>query len=257
MIRDVRLTGQVAVVTGGASGIGRATVLALAGEGAQIAILDRDADAALSVAHETTAAGGVAKAFVVDLADPSAIDAVVRAVLAEFGRVDILVNSAGISGAPHSSVDFSDEKYELVMAINLRAPFLLTRAIGQHMIGRGGGGKIVNLSSSSAFRATYSPAIYAATKAGINGLTRASAADLGPHDINVNAVAPGLTDTPMNAGFGGGDALAAAAVSGPLANLLARPSEPEDVAAVVVFLCLPESRQITGQVIHTSAGLVV
>ena len=251
------LTGQVAVVTGGASGIGRATVLALAAEGARVAIVDRDADGANAVADEITAAGGQALAFVVDLADPSAIAAMVDAVLAEFGRVDILVNSAGVSGAPHSSVDFSDEKYELVMAINLRAPFLLTRAIGQHMIARGGGGKIVNLSSSSAFRATYAPAIYAATKAGINGLTRATAADLGPHDINVNAVAPGVTDTPMNAGFGGTDRLAAAAASGPLANLLARHSEAEDVANVIVFLCRPESRQITGQVIHTSAGLVV
>ena len=251
------LTGQVAVVTGGASGIGRATVFALAAEGARVAIVDRDADGANAVASDINAAGGTATAFVVDLADPSAIAAMVDAVLAEFGRVDILVNSAGVSGAPHSSVDFTDEKYELVMAINLRAPFLLTRAIGQHMISRGGGGKIVNLSSSSAFRATFAPAIYAATKAGINGLTRSAAADLGPHDVNVNAVAPGVTDTPMNAGFGGVDKLAMAAASGPLANLLERHSEAEDVANVVVFLCRPESRQITGQVIHTSAGLVV
>src|SRR5262245_43759631 len=252
-----RLTGHVAVVTGGASGIGRATVHALASEGARIAIVDRDADGAKAVAGEVTAAGGAATAFVADLADPSAIESVVQAVLGEFGRVDSLVNSAGVSGAPHSSVAFSDEKYELVMAINLRAPFLLTRAIGQHMISRGGGGNIVNLSSSSAFRATYSPAIYAATKSGINGLTRASAADLGPHGVNVNAVAPGLTDTPMNAGIGGPDMLAVAATSGPLANLLERHSEADDVASVIVFLCLPESRQITGQVIHTSAGLVV
>src|SRR5262245_40815394 len=252
-----RLSGQVAIVTGGASGIGRATVLALAGEGAQIAIVDRDGDGAHVVADETIARGGQAKAFVADLADPAAIESVVQAVLAELGRVDILVNSAGVHGAPHSAVDFSDDKFELVMAINLRAPFLLTRAIGQHMISRGGGGKIVNLSSSSAFRATYSPAIYAATKAGINGLTRAAAADLGPHDINVNAVAPGITDTPMNAGIGGPDMLAVAATSGPLANLLERHSEADDVASVIVFLCLPESRQITGQVIHTSAGLVV
>jgi NAD(P)-dependent dehydrogenase (short-subunit alcohol dehydrogenase family) len=251
------LTGQVALVTGGASGIGRATVRALAAEGVQVAIVDRDERGAHAVAEETKASGGAATPFVADLADPGAIATVVQSVLAEFGRIDILVNSAGISGAPHSAVDFSDEKYELVTAINLRAPFLLTRAVGQHMIERGDGGKIVNLSSSGAFRATYSPAIYAATKAGINGLTRAAAADLGPHDVNVNAVAPGLTDTPMNAGIGDADKLAKATASGPLANLLKRHSEPEDVANVIVFLCRPESRQITGQVIHTSAGLVV
>ena len=252
-----QLVGQVAIVTGGASGIGRATVAALAAEGAQVAIVDRDPDGARAVADKTVQDGGAARAFIADLADPAAVESVVEAVIAELGRVDILVNSAGISGAPHSAVDFSDEKYELVTAINLRAPFLLTRAVGQHMISRGGGGKIVNLSSSGAFRATYSPAIYAATKAGINGLTRAAAADLGPHGVNVNAVAPGLTDTPMNAGIGDAEKLAKATASGPLSNLLKRHSEPEDVANVIVFLCLPQSRQITGQVIHTSAGLVV
>jgi NAD(P)-dependent dehydrogenase (short-subunit alcohol dehydrogenase family) len=154
-------------------------------------------------------------------------------------------------------LDFTDEKYDLVTAVNLRAPFLLTRAVGNHMVERGGGGRIVNVSSSAAFRAAISPAIYAATKAGINGLTRAAAADLGPHDVNVNAVAPGLTRTPMTMGSGPPGTLEKLAASGPLANLLQRPSEPEDVAHVIVFLCLPESRQITGQVINTSAGLVV
>ena len=252
-----RLQDQVALVTGAASGIGRATARALASEGAQVAIVDRDADGSKSVADEITEAGDTAQVFVVDLADVGSVESLTDEVVGSFGRIDILVNSAGVSGAPHSSVDFSNEKYELVTAINLRAPFLLTRAVGQHMIGRGGGGKIINLSSSGAFRATYAPAIYAATKAGINGLTRAAAADLGPYDINVNAVAPGLTDTPMNAGIGGPDKLAAATASGPLSNLLKRYSEPEDVANVIVFLCLPDSRQITGQVIHTSAGLVV
>lgn len=192
----------------------------------------------------------------VDLADAASIAPLVAEVIGEFGRVDILVNSAGLSGAPHSAVDFSDEVMELVLAVNLRAPLLLIRAVGNHMIERGGGGHIVSLSSSAAFRATSSPAIYAATKAGINGLTRAAAADLGPHDINVNAVAPGLTRTPMTAGIDD-EAFDRAATAGPLANLLHRPSEADDVANVIVFLCRPESRQITGQVINTSAGLVV
>jgi NAD(P)-dependent dehydrogenase (short-subunit alcohol dehydrogenase family) len=256
-MRSDRLAGQVALVTGGASGIGLATVRALAEEGARVAIVDRDSLGAAAAAKVAAEAGGAGKPFVVDLADAAAIDPLVEAVLAAFGRIDILVNSAGVSGAPHSAVDFSDEKYEQVMAINLRAPFFLTRAVGRHMVARGGGGKIVNLSSSAAFRATVSPAIYAATKAGINGLTRATAADLGSYDINVNAVAPGLTETPMTARAGGAEALAQAAASGPLANLLRRHSKAEDVANVVVFLCLPQSRQITGQVIHTSAGQVI
>ena len=251
------LEGQVAFVTGGASGIGRATVHALATEGADVAIVDRDADGATAVADEISSAGGTARAIVVDLADASAVDPAVDSAVAAFGRIDILVNAAGISGAPHSAIDFSLEKYEMVTAINLRAPFLLIRAIGQHMISRGGGGRIVNVSSSSAFRATMAPAIYAATKAGINGLTRAAAADLGPHGINVNSVAPGVTATPIDGGIGVAQALDQACTDGPLANLLHRASRPEDVAYVIRFLCLPESRQITGQVIHTSAGLVV
>ena len=113
------------------------------------------------------------------------------------------------------------------------------------------------MSSSAAFRATYSPAVYAATKAGINGLTHATAGDLGPHNINVNAVAPGLTKTPMVAGIGADETIQKVVTSGPLSNLLHRASEAEDVANVIVFLCLPGSRQITGQVINTSAGLVV
>jgi NAD(P)-dependent dehydrogenase (short-subunit alcohol dehydrogenase family) len=252
-----RLERQVALVTGGASGIGLAAVKALVAEGAEVAVLDRDANGAIRAAKEAEQAGGTAEPFVVDLADASAIGPAVETVIGKFARIDILVNSAGVSGAPHSVLDFTDEKYEFVTNINLRAPFVLTREVGRHMVERGGGGRIVNVSSSAAFRATFSPAIYAATKAGINGLTRTSAADLGPHGINVNAVAPGLTRTPIIAGMSHADELTRAVTSGPLANLLHRVSEPEDVANVIVFLCLPESRQITGQVINTSAGLVV
>jgi NAD(P)-dependent dehydrogenase (short-subunit alcohol dehydrogenase family) len=251
------LDGKVALVTGGGSGIGRATVHALAGVGARIAVVDRDADGAERVAKEAEQAGTQAKSFVADLADRDSIAPLLEAVLAEFEGIDILVNAAGISAAPHNALDFSDEVYDAVMNINLRAPFLLIRAIGNHMVERGKGGRIVNVSSSAAFRAAPSPAVYAASKAGINGLTRAAAADLGLHDINVNSVAPGMTKTPMTAGIGGDEVYQQIVSGGPLENLLHRPSEAEDVANVILFLCLPESRQITGQVIHTSAGNVV
>lgn len=251
------LDGHVAAVTGGASGIGRATVHALAREGARVAVIDRDVAAAEQVTKEAQEIGGHATSFVVDLAERETIAPLVDAVLTALGRIDILVNSAGISAAPHSSLDFSDDAYDAVMNINVRAPFLLTRAVGRHMVQRGGGGRIVNLSSSAAFRATPSPAVYAASKAAICGLTRAAAADLGPHDINVNAVAPGMTKTPMTANLGGDEMYQAIVSSGPLENLLHRASEAEDVANAILFLCLPESRQVTGQVLHTSAGNVV
>jgi len=125
------------------------------------------------------------------------------------------------------------------------------------MVARGTGGRIVNLSSSAAFRSKAAPALYAASKAAIAGLTRAAAADFGPYEVNVNAVAPGMTKTPMTAGIGDDEAYTRVVSAGPLENLLHRPSLAEDVANVILFLCLPESRQITGQVIHTSAGQVV
>ena len=177
--------------------------------------------------------------------------------LTQFGRIDLLVNSAGINGGRHSSLEFTEETFNEVFAINVKAAFLLVREVGNHMVQRGGGGRIVNLSSSAAFRAQQSPALYAASKAAICGLTRAAAADLGPYEVNVNAVAPGMTKTPMTAGVGDDEAYTAIVSSGPLENLLHRPSEAEDVAAVILFLCLPASRQLTGQVLHTSAGLVI
>jgi NAD(P)-dependent dehydrogenase (short-subunit alcohol dehydrogenase family) len=250
------LQDRVALVTGGASGIGRATAHALAAAGARIAVVDRDATGAEQAAEEIRQDGARAKAFAVDLADASAIDPAVEAVIAEFGRIDILVNAAGIS-THVGIVESSEEIFDRIIAVNLKAPFLLTRAVGRHMIERGGGGRIINLSSSAGSRATAAPAAYAASKAAINGLTRSCAADLGPHDVNVNAVAPGMTKTPMTTGIGDDEAYQRIVSSGPLANLLQRPSEAEDVANVVLFLCLPQSRQITGQVIHTSAGQVV
>jgi NAD(P)-dependent dehydrogenase (short-subunit alcohol dehydrogenase family) len=254
---DRQLVGQVAVVTGGASGIGRATVRSLAREGAKIAVVDRDGEGAAEVAEEAQRAGTEAHPFTVDLAEPPAVVTLVEIVLTQFGRIDLLVNSAGISGKPHSSLEFTEENFNQVFAVNVLATFVLVREVGNHMVQRGGGGRIVNLSSSAAFRAQLSPAVYAASKAAICGLTRAAAADLGPYQVNVNAVAPGMTKTPMTAGLGDDEAYTAIVSSGPLENLLHRPAEAEDVAAVILFLCLPASRQMTGQVLHTSAGLVI
>ena len=254
-MREGRLHDRVAVVTGGASGIGRATVHALAAEGAHVALVDRDASGAERTAAEASRSGSRTKAFVVDLADAGAIEGTVDAVLAEFGRIDILVNAAAISST-EGIVDFSDDSFDRVMAITLKAPFLLMQHVGRHMVARGGGGRIVNVSSSSAFRARQSIATYGAAKAGLVQLSRSAAADLGPHDIHVNTVAPGLTATPMTADYGDAEKLDQETIEGPLANLLHRVSRPSDVAAAILFLCLPASRQITGQTIHTSAGAV-
>lgn len=258
LMTERELQGKVAIVTGGGSGIGRATVRLLAEDGAEVVVVDRDEAGAKQAAADADAAGSRGIAVVADLADATTIRPLVDGVIAEHGHIDILVNSAGISAAPHNILDFTDATFEQVFAINVRAIALLLRDVGRHMIERGIEGRIVSVSSSAAFRARTAPALYAASKAAVNGLTRAAAADLGPHGINVNAVAPGLTKTAMTAAIGDDEAYARLVQPGAsMENLLGRAAEPEDVAYVIRFLCLPASRQMTGQVVHTSAGHVV
>ncbi|MGE0821416.1 MAG: SDR family NAD(P)-dependent oxidoreductase [Candidatus Binatia bacterium] len=251
------LSGQVALVTGGASGIGRATVFGLLQEGAAVAVLDRDEAGTKTVAEEGRKAGGKTLSLPVDLANTKQISAVVDRAVQELGRIDILVNCAGVTGRFQTLLEMEEDNWDFVQTVNLKAAMLLMKHVARHMIQRGGGGRIVNISSSSAFRARNSPLAYASSKAALVQLTRSAAAELGPHNINVNAVAPGITATAMTQVLGDAEALQRAASSGPLENLFHRVSQPEDVAAAIVFLCEPRSRQITGQTIHTSAGAVV
>jgi len=251
------LSGKGAIVTGGASGIGRATVAALSSAGAFVAALDRD-EAGLSAAvDESVKAGGKAFALPFDLAETNRIPAIVAKAIDELGRIDILVNCAGVTGKFQSLLEIDEANWDFVHTVNLKAPMLLLRYVARHMVDRGGGGRIVNISSSSAFRARNSPTAYATSKAAIVQLTRCAAAELGRHNINVNAIAPGITATGMTRALGNAEALQRVASSGPLENLFHRVSQPEDVAAAILFLCLPGSRQITGQTIHTSAGAVI
>jgi len=251
------LSGQVAIVTGGASGIGRATVAALVQAGAAVAVLDRNAEGVKAVAEQGRQAGGKTLALPIDLADTKQIPTAVAQTLQQFGRIDILINCAGVTGRFQKLIEMEEDNWDFVQAVNLKAAMLMMKHVAQHMTARGGGGRIVNISSSSAFRARNSPIAYASSKAALVQLTRSAAAELGPHNINVNAVAPGITATAMTQAIGDAEALQRVASSGPLENLFHRVSQPEDVAEAIVFLCLPGSRQITGQTIHTSAGAVV
>ena len=250
-----KLDGKVAVVTGAASGIGAAAAVALAAEGCAIGAADLDGAGAAAVVSEIERSGGHGVAIQVDLADSARAAAVVPQVIDELGRVDILVNCAGIypKGAP-TLAELDEATWDRVYAVNLKAPFLLTQAFARHVAGRDGGGRIVNLGSSGAYRAG-SNAAYGATKAGVVQLTRTAAGELARHGVNANTVAPGLTRTPMAVEvFGGHDEIDRVAAG---ANVFGRASEPEEVASVILFLCLPESSQITAQVIHTSAGGVI
>jgi NAD(P)-dependent dehydrogenase (short-subunit alcohol dehydrogenase family) len=250
------LSGKVALVTGGASGIGRATVKGLLKVGAAVAILDRDETGINKVAQAGRALGGKTLAVPFDLTNLKGIPAMVAEVVSKMGRIDILINAAGLAGRGQPLLKLEEEDWDLIQTVNLKAPMLLMKHVAQHMVDRGGGGRIVNISSSSAFRARQSPAAYASSKAAIVQLTRCAAAELAQYDINVNAVAPGFTITGMTRRMGE-ESFQRAVSSGPLENLFHRPSQPEDVAEAIVFLCLPGSRQITAQTIHTSAGAVI
>lgn len=248
--------GRNALVTGAASGIGRATALLLARCGADVALVDLDAGRLEAVAAEIAALRrrGVAVPF--DLARHDGIEAMVEAVSAQLGPVSILVNAAGITSSGTLLTE-PLERWNQVFAVNVTAPFLLIQSVGRRMIEAGQGGNIVNVSSSSAFRAQAGAGAYGASKAALQSLTRTAAATLAGFDVNVNAVAPGVTRTGITEPIFGTEGLKRAVTEGILANFFHRVAEPDDVANAIVFLCLPASRQITGQVINTTAGNVV
>jgi NAD(P)-dependent dehydrogenase (short-subunit alcohol dehydrogenase family) len=250
------LVGKRALVTGGASGIGAATVVLLAQLGADVAVIDRDPDGAAAVVDRAKAEGVRAHFLDLDVSRTDRIAATVARAIELLGSIDILVNCAATNGrpAPLTLLELSQEVWTTLYTVNVTAPFLFMQHVGRHMVARGVGGRIVNVGSSAAHRAASSPA-YGSSKAALTQLGRSAAAELAPYDINVNTVAPGSTRTPFS---GKGEEESERAVrEGPNANLFKRISEPEDIAATIGFLCLRESRQITAQTVHVSAGAVV
>jgi NAD(P)-dependent dehydrogenase (short-subunit alcohol dehydrogenase family) len=250
------LAGKVAVVTGAGGGIGTAAVNRLAELGAAIAAVDVDAAGADAAVASVREHGGDGISLAVDLASADAPGEIVARTLDALGRLDVLVNNAGTGTKGEQFPDVGAATFDRVIAVNLRAPYLLVQAASRPMMEQRGG-RIVNVTSAAGFRATMTNPVYAASKAGLDGMTRSLAAALGQYDINVNAVAPGLTSSPMGRALGDDAALRAAVEDGPLANLLRRVSTPDDVAQVIAWLCTPAARQLTGQTIHTSAGNVV
>jgi NAD(P)-dependent dehydrogenase (short-subunit alcohol dehydrogenase family) len=249
------LDGHIGMVTGGASGIGKATALALADLGATIAVADQNSEGAALTAVQIRDRGGHAEPITLDLAQPSLLSGLVERMQTELGPIDLLVNCAGIVG--RKMMDTTLDDWNSVLTVNLAGPFILMQAVARQMIDNERQGCIVNVTSSSAFRAVANNGAYGASKAGLASLTRSAAWELGPYGIRVNAVAPGVTRTPMALAGKGPHDLEDLVSTGHLANLLQRVSEPEDLASVIAFLCLPGSRQITAQVIQVSAGAVV
>lgn len=250
------LDGRVAIVTGGASGIGRATCLALAAVGASVVVADLNEDGARKVAGEVEARGGKAHPQRVDLAQEQSIVAMIDSAITRFGRLDVLHNNAADSdpalmAADGAIVDLTAEVWDRNMRINLRAPMLGCKHAIPHMI-RGGGGSIINTSSASGLTGDVVRAAYAASKAGLGSLTQNVAVQYGKQGIRCNAVAPGVIATP---------ALEAnvpnAAVEVYVENTLTpRLGRPEDIAAVVVFLASDASSFVTGQVLSVDGGIL-
>ena len=247
----LEFSGRTALVTGGSRGIGRACVEMLARNGANVAVNYRaNADAANEVVQTLTAAGHRAIAVQADVSDEAQVASMVNTVEAKLGPIDLLINNAGVFHfVTHDETDLGI--WNQTLACNLTGVFLVTWAVKRRMIERGFG-RIVNMSSISALRARPNSIAYAASKAGVTGLTKSVAEALAGHNIRVNAIAPGLIDTEILDGVDQAtrDRLVAA-------TPLGRIGTPEDVADLARFLLSEESRFMTGQTIVVSGGRVM
>jgi NAD(P)-dependent dehydrogenase (short-subunit alcohol dehydrogenase family) len=246
---EKRINEKVAIVTGGAQGIGQGICLRLAEEGARVAIFDLNLAEAKKTAKEIEKSGGTALALKVDVSKSSEVDAAVKQVISKFGKVDILVNNAGIS-LTSKVANMTDEIWDRTLDVNLKGVFLCCRAVVTHMKERKYG-KIINIASILALRGSVYYAHYGATKAGVVAFTQGLAIELGPHNINVNAVGPGVIDTPM------ADHDVAPEVRQHLQKRipLRRIGVPRDIANAVVFLASDEASYITGQCLYVCGGL--
>ena len=245
------LKDQVAIVTGGSRGIGRAVVQALANEGAKVAFVYKGSEAAAKeLEAAVAAAGGVAKAHQADVRDAAAGERVVGAVLAEWGRVDILVNNAGII-RDKLFLQMEADDWNAVLDTNLTGAFAFCKAVAKQMAFKQRSGRIINVSSVAADHVNAGQANYSASKGALNSLTRSLAVELGRRNVLVNAVAPGFIETDMS------QAVRNMAGEDNLKKLIPvrRLGKPEDIAAVVLFLATPAAAYITGQVITVDGGL--
>lgn len=245
---DGRLEGRAALVTGGARGIGAAIAKALAAAGADVAIVDFCLEPeAAGVVAAIESAGRRALALAADVADFSRAAEVVDEVRRSFGRLDVLVCNAGIN-LDGVIWKMDEERFDRVLAVNLKGCFNYCRAAAP-VFREAKGGKVVNVTSINGMRGKFGQTNYAASKAGVIGLTKSLARELGRAGVNVNAVAPGLVETEMVAAMP--EEAKAASVA---ETVLGRPGTPEDVANVVVFLASDLARHVTGEVIRVDGG---
>lgn len=258
-MKETGLPKRVVVITGAAAGIGRATALRFAGDGARIAAWDVSGKTAPQLESAVKWAGGESLFCAVDVTHADAVEAAAAAVIERWGRIDVLINNAGIvrdaqlvkwnGGSPEAIM--SEEVWDSVVAVNLKGVFLCTRAVVPHMI-KGGGGVILSAASVVGLHGNFGQTNYVASKAGVIGMTRTWARELGRYRIRVNAVAPGFIATDMVR------AMPAKILEGMVARTpLGRPGTPEDVANAYFWLASDQASFIHGAVISVDGGVVV
>ena len=247
------LDGKVALITGGSTGIGRATAQIFAREGAQVGVADVNAEGAEETVRLIQAAGGAGLFIRADVSQAADTEAMVRTVVETYGRLDCAFNNAGIEGEMQSTQDYSEAAWERVMGINLKGVWLSMKAEIQHMLGHGGGA-IVNTASAAGLVAVPSLSAYVAAKHGVVGLTKTAALEYAKAGIRVNAVCPGGVDTPMvQRVFGSSQELAEAAIASEPVGRLAQPSE---IGEAVAWLCSDAASFVTGHPMAVDGGMV-
>ena len=250
------LEGQVVVVTGGGGGIGGATCRRFAQEGAKVAVFDMNLAAAQKVADAILAAGGIAAAYECDITDRAAVDAAVTATEAQLGPIGVLVNNAGWD-IFKPFIKTVPAEWDKLIAINLTGALHMHHAVLPGMVARGGG-RIVNIASDAARGGSSGEAVYAACKGGLVALSKTLAREHARHNITVNVVCPGPTDTALLAGFAEGAANPEKLMDAfKKAIPLGRLGQPDDLAGAIAFLGSADAAFITGQVISVSGGLTM
>ena len=243
------LENKIALVTGAARGIGQAIAVQLAADGADLALCDVQAELLADTAAKVQALGRRSQAYAMDVAQGAAVTEAVNKILADFGRIDVLVNNAGIT-RDTLLIRMSEEDWDAVLDINLKGAFLVTKAVVKFMM-KQRSGAIVNIASVVGVMGNAGQVNYSASKAGLIALTRTLAKELGGRNVRINAVAPGFIRTAMT------DKLPEAAREAMLRNVpLGRPGEPEDVARAVAFLASDSAAYVTGQTLAVCGGMI-